>query len=76
MGELTSQLRALSPQRTLERGYAIAQLPGGRVSEHHRRRADAGGRAKSDHRLDESSAVNHGHSLSQLRTRSRVFEVN
>jgi exodeoxyribonuclease VII large subunit len=27
--ELTSQLRALSPQRTLERGYAIAQLPDG-----------------------------------------------
>lgn len=31
VGELTSQLRALSPQRTLERGYAIAQLPGGRA---------------------------------------------
>jgi exodeoxyribonuclease VII large subunit len=29
VAELTSQLRALSPQRTLERGYAIAQLPGG-----------------------------------------------
>ena len=27
--ELTGQLRALSPQRTLERGYAIAQLPDG-----------------------------------------------
>ncbi len=27
--ELTGQLRALSPQRTLERGYAIAQLPNG-----------------------------------------------
>lgn len=27
--ELTAQLRALSPQRTLERGYAIAQLPSG-----------------------------------------------
>ena len=27
--ELTSQLRALSPRRTLERGYAIAQLPDG-----------------------------------------------
>ena len=27
--ELTSQLRTLSPKRTLERGYAIAQLPGG-----------------------------------------------
>ncbi|TAL42881.1 MAG: exodeoxyribonuclease VII large subunit [Salinibacterium sp.] len=27
--ELTSQLRALSPRHTLERGYAIAQLPGG-----------------------------------------------
>jgi exodeoxyribonuclease VII large subunit len=29
VGELTAQLRALSPQRTLERGYAIAQLPDG-----------------------------------------------
>jgi len=29
--ELRSQLRALSPQRTLDRGYAIAQLPGGTV---------------------------------------------
>jgi len=29
VGELVSQLRALSPQRTLERGYAIAQLPDG-----------------------------------------------
>jgi exodeoxyribonuclease VII large subunit len=29
IGDLTSQLRALSPQRTLERGYAIAQLPDG-----------------------------------------------
>jgi len=29
VAELTSQLRALSPQRTLERGYAIAQLPSG-----------------------------------------------
>ncbi len=29
--ELRSQLRALSPQRTLDRGYAIAQLPGGAV---------------------------------------------
>jgi exodeoxyribonuclease VII large subunit len=27
--ELTAQLRALSPQGTLERGYAIAQLPSG-----------------------------------------------
>ncbi|MCU1405640.1 MAG: exodeoxyribonuclease large subunit [Glaciihabitans sp.] len=27
--ELTAQLRALSPQRTLQRGYAIAQLPSG-----------------------------------------------
>jgi exodeoxyribonuclease VII large subunit len=27
--ELTGQLRALSPKRTLERGYAIAQLPDG-----------------------------------------------
>jgi exodeoxyribonuclease VII large subunit len=27
--ELTAQLRALSPQRTLDRGYAIAQLPSG-----------------------------------------------
>jgi len=27
--ELTGQLRALSPKRTLERGYAIAQLPSG-----------------------------------------------
>ncbi|HEV7949605.1 MAG TPA: exodeoxyribonuclease VII large subunit, partial [Glaciihabitans sp.] len=26
---LTAQLRALSPQRTLDRGYAIAQLPSG-----------------------------------------------
>ncbi|MCU1422864.1 MAG: exodeoxyribonuclease large subunit [Microbacteriaceae bacterium] len=30
-GELRSQLRALSPQRTLDRGYAIAQLPDGSV---------------------------------------------
>ncbi|MCU1556822.1 MAG: exodeoxyribonuclease large subunit [Microbacteriaceae bacterium] len=29
--ELRSQLRALSPQRTLDRGYAIAQLPDGTV---------------------------------------------
>lgn len=29
VGELTSQLRALSPRRTLERGYAIAQRPDG-----------------------------------------------
>ena len=29
--ELAAQLRALSPQRTLDRGYAIAQLPGGGV---------------------------------------------
>jgi exodeoxyribonuclease VII large subunit len=29
--ELRSQLRALSPQRTLDRGYSIAQLPGGAV---------------------------------------------
>ncbi|TFC25442.1 exodeoxyribonuclease VII large subunit [Cryobacterium sp. TMT1-3] len=29
--ELRSQLRALSPQGTLDRGYAIAQLPGGQV---------------------------------------------
>jgi exodeoxyribonuclease VII large subunit len=31
VGDLRSQLRALSPQRTLDRGYAIAQLPGGPV---------------------------------------------
>ncbi len=31
VGELTAQLRALSPQRTLARGYAIAQLPDGRA---------------------------------------------
>jgi exodeoxyribonuclease VII large subunit len=29
IGELSGQLRALSPQRTLDRGYAIAQLPSG-----------------------------------------------
>ena len=29
IGELAGQLRALSPQRTLDRGYAIAQLPSG-----------------------------------------------
>jgi exodeoxyribonuclease VII large subunit len=29
--DLRSQLRALSPQRTLDRGYSIAQLPGGAV---------------------------------------------
>lgn len=29
IAELTGHLRALSPQRTLERGYAIAQLPDG-----------------------------------------------
>jgi exodeoxyribonuclease VII large subunit len=34
VAELTSQLRALSPQRTLDRGYAIAQLPGGTVVRH------------------------------------------
>ncbi|MEQ1735196.1 MAG: exodeoxyribonuclease VII large subunit [Rhodoglobus sp.] len=31
IGDLTAQLRALSPQRTLARGYAIAQLPDGRA---------------------------------------------
>ncbi len=31
IGELTAQLRALSPQRTLARGYAIAQLSDGRA---------------------------------------------
>ena len=31
VSELTSQLRALSPQRTLDHGYAIAQLPDGAV---------------------------------------------
>lgn len=31
LAELRSQLRALSPQGTLDRGYAIAQLPGGAV---------------------------------------------
>ncbi|MHB1171167.1 MAG: exodeoxyribonuclease VII large subunit [Lacisediminihabitans sp.] len=31
VAELRSQLRALSPQRTLDRGYAIAQLPDGSV---------------------------------------------
>ena len=36
--ELRAQLRALSPQRTLDRGYAIAQLPGGTVL---RRKQDA-----------------------------------
>ncbi len=29
--ELAAQLRSLSPQRTLDRGYAIAQLPDGRA---------------------------------------------
>jgi exodeoxyribonuclease VII large subunit len=29
VSELSGQLRALSPQRTLDRGYAIAQLPSG-----------------------------------------------
>ena len=29
VGELAGQLRALSPQGTLDRGYAIAQLPSG-----------------------------------------------
>jgi exodeoxyribonuclease VII large subunit len=29
VGELSGHLRALSPQRTLDRGYAIAQLPSG-----------------------------------------------
>lgn len=38
VGDLRSQLRALSPQGTLSRGYAIAQLPGGAVL---RREADA-----------------------------------
>jgi exodeoxyribonuclease VII large subunit len=31
VNDLRSHLRALSPQRTLDRGYAIAQLPDGRV---------------------------------------------
>ncbi len=31
VGELRAQLRALSPQRTLDRGYSIAQLPDGHV---------------------------------------------
>ncbi|CAN5588127.1 exodeoxyribonuclease VII large subunit [soil metagenome] len=31
VAELVAQLRALSPQRTLDRGYAIAQLPDGRA---------------------------------------------
>jgi exodeoxyribonuclease VII large subunit len=31
VADLRSQLRALSPQRTLDRGYAIAQLPDGRA---------------------------------------------
>jgi exodeoxyribonuclease VII large subunit len=31
VGELAGHLRALSPQRTLDRGYAIAQLPDGRA---------------------------------------------
>jgi exodeoxyribonuclease VII large subunit len=31
VAELTAQLRALSPQRTLARGYSIAQLPDGRA---------------------------------------------
>ena len=38
VAELTGQLRALSPQRTLDRGYAIAQLRGGGIL---RRIADA-----------------------------------
>ncbi len=38
VADLRSQLRALSPQRTLDRGYAIAQLPDGSVL---RRAADA-----------------------------------
>jgi exodeoxyribonuclease VII large subunit len=40
VADLTSQLRALSPQGTLNRGYAIAQLPDGRVL---RTEADAPG---------------------------------
>ncbi|HWH26601.1 MAG TPA: exodeoxyribonuclease VII large subunit [Pseudolysinimonas sp.] len=32
LAELTGQLRALSPQRTLERGYAIAHLDDGRIA--------------------------------------------
>ena len=31
VGELSVQLRALSPQRTLDRGYAIAQTPDGHI---------------------------------------------
>jgi exodeoxyribonuclease VII large subunit len=31
VSELTAQLRALSPQGTLRRGYSIVQLPGGGV---------------------------------------------
>jgi exodeoxyribonuclease VII large subunit len=38
VAELAGRLRALSPRLTLERGYAIAQLPGGAVL---RRAADA-----------------------------------
>jgi exodeoxyribonuclease VII large subunit len=33
--ELAARLRALSPQSTLDRGYAIAQLPGGSVLRSH-----------------------------------------
>jgi exodeoxyribonuclease VII large subunit len=31
VSELTAQLRALSPESTLRRGYAIAQLPSGAI---------------------------------------------
>jgi len=31
IGDLRSHVRSLSPQRTLDRGYAIAQLPGGAI---------------------------------------------
>jgi len=34
LDDLRSHLRSLSPQRTLDRGYAIAQLPGGAVLRH------------------------------------------
>ena len=42
VAELTGHLRALSPQRTLDRGYAIAQLPVGRGAPRRRRRRPAG----------------------------------
>ena len=63
--------------RSRKRGIGqIAQFARGRKRQEHVRAARPRGGAQRDHRLHETSAVNHGHNLPQLRTRSRMFEVN